>query len=63
MGFSNLQEDPYMNLFDITFVSFKNLGLVDLEFEVSKSQKIILEGLWTLPIWGKTTWWEGPDTL
>ena len=49
MGFLNLQEDPYMNLFDITFVSFKNLGLVDLEFEVSKSQKIILKGLRTLP--------------
>ena len=39
MGFSILQE-------------FKNLGLVALGFEVSKSQKIILKGLRTLQYGG-----------
>ena len=48
MEFAILQEDPFMN-FDISLVSFKNLGLVDLGFEVSKSKKIILKGLRSLP--------------
>ena len=32
-----------MNFNDIPFVSFKNLGLVDLGFEVSMSKKILLK--------------------
>ena len=54
MGFSILQKDPYMNFYWYNFWIFKNLGLVDLGFEVSESQKISLKGLRTLPILGKT---------
>ena len=41
---------PRWTLINKTFLSFENLGLVDLGFEVSKSQNIILKGLRTLPI-------------
>ena len=59
MGYSILQEDPDMNFNWYNFC----LGLIDLGFEVSKSQKNILNGLWTLPIWWETSCWEGPEAL
>ena len=52
---------PRWTLINITFVSSKNMVLVDLGFEVLKSRKIILKGLRTRPIWGKTSCWEAPD--
>ena len=48
--FRSSRKTPIWTLIDINFVSFKNLGLVDLGFEVSKSQKNIFKGLRTLPM-------------
>ena len=52
--FLSSRKTPIWTLTNTTFATFKNLDLIDLVFEVSKSQKIILKGLKILPIWRTT---------